>query len=98
MEITQESKKIGDFICYKAITKNKRVVWFTPEIPLQFGPKQYRGLPGLILEVEIGKVSIVAVEIIFKPIDDIKQNYQGTVISEKNYKKKITEIAKRIGF
>lgn len=97
-KITQESKQIGKYLCYKAISKNSRIVWFTPEIPLQFGPKQFKGLPGLILEVEIGKISIIASEITFKPIDTIKQNFKGTVISETDYKKKISEMAKSIGF
>ncbi|MCT4700046.1 GLPGLI family protein [Tenacibaculum haliotis] len=97
-KITQESKQIGKYICYKAISKNNRIVWFTPEIPLQFGPKQLKGLPGLILEVEIGKISIIASEITFKPIDSIKQNFKGTVISESDYRKKISEMAKSIGF
>lgn len=56
-QITKESKKIDDFICYKAIlVKNEKKIiveaWFCPQIPVSFGPKEYNGLPGLILELK----------------------------------------------
>lgn len=62
-EITNESKNIDGFICYKAICKfeefdkyrNKSLVftpevWFTPSLPYPYGPKGLDGLPGLVLE------------------------------------------------
>ncbi|WP_340064025.1 GLPGLI family protein [Ascidiimonas aurantiaca] len=58
-QLTDEKKKIGDFICYKA-TYQKKVLdnsflvtaWYAPNIPLAFGPGEYAGgLPGLIMEV-----------------------------------------------
>ncbi len=60
MSALPDSKKIGDYICYKATTivenhrkiKSEIVVWFTPEIPFQYGPKNYGGLPGLILALQ----------------------------------------------
>ncbi|MDO5616595.1 MAG: GLPGLI family protein [Cruoricaptor ignavus] len=54
-EITNEEKKINDFTCYKAMGKfrgREYVVWFTPEIPVPYGPWKLGGLPGLILEAE----------------------------------------------
>lgn len=59
-KITKETKKIGDYDCYKATKKvllNNRLpimvsAWFTPEIPFSFGPKGYGGLPGLILALD----------------------------------------------
>jgi len=55
-EISNESKKIGNYTCYKAVknctTCNSiQEVWFTPEIPVPFGPIGYGGLPGLIISV-----------------------------------------------
>ncbi|UAM97891.1 GLPGLI family protein [Polaribacter litorisediminis] len=76
-EITQESKKIGNYLCYKAIDiastnrKMKPVVWFTPEIPVSFGPLKYNGLPGLVLLVEMYKRTISVSEIILNPKDEI---------------------------
>lgn len=65
-EITLEVKQIGEFKTRKAITftnvfdprenkniKQKAVAWFAPDIPIQFGPEGYGGLPGLILELQV---------------------------------------------
>jgi GLPGLI family protein len=76
-EITQESKKIGNYLCYKSIDINstnrkmKPVVWFTPEIPVSFGPLKYNGLPGLVILVEMYKRTISVSEIILNPKDEI---------------------------
>lgn len=62
--IKPEMKKIGDYLVYKAVTKeiieNSKgrfvhpiIAWFAPEIPFSFGPMGYSGLPGLILELEV---------------------------------------------
>lgn len=47
-KITTETKKINNFLCYKAIPIEAR---FCPEIPLPYGPENYAGLPGSIFEV-----------------------------------------------
>lgn len=52
-QITNETKKIKNYTCYKATTTfrgNNFVVWFTPEIPINAGPWKWYGLPGLIVE------------------------------------------------
>jgi len=57
--ISDETKKIGKYTCYKAITKNFRgrnyEVWFTYDIPVPNGPWKFHGLPGLIMEVHDDK-------------------------------------------
>ena len=88
-ELSKETKKIGDYTCYKAncILKNignkglgeKKVeVWFTKEIPIQLGPVGLTGLPGLILEANFFKVSYVA--------SNIKLNVEGNVEIKKPQK------------
>tara|TARA_R110000751_G_scaffold287399_1_gene392086 strand:- start:1265 stop:1525 length:261 start_codon:yes stop_codon:yes gene_type:complete len=37
------------------IVKRDFTAWYTPEIPVQYGPYVYSGLPGLILEVQVGE-------------------------------------------
>jgi GLPGLI family protein len=59
-EITNETKQIGTFTCYKAIgtdselwgNSRKYIVWFTPTPNLNVGPKQLQGLPGMIVTAE----------------------------------------------
>jgi len=53
--ISKENKKFGRFLCQKAeadVRGRHYFVWFTPEIPVGFGPWKLYGLPGLILEAE----------------------------------------------
>ncbi|MFD2561501.1 GLPGLI family protein [Aquimarina rubra] len=56
--LTEVSKQIDKYLCYKAILKNsnKKVeAWYTKDIKVTHGPKGYYGLPGLILELKEDK-------------------------------------------
>lgn len=77
-EITTKTRKIGKYLCYMAtaieqverdgkINKTKVIAWFTTDIPISFGPKTYSGLPGLVLEVNIGIITIKATKIRLNP-------------------------------
>jgi GLPGLI family protein len=49
------SKKINEFLCFKASTifrGRSYIAYFTPEIPISFGPFKFDNLPGLVLQVE----------------------------------------------
>lgn len=51
--IKDETKKIGQFVCKKAICEfrgRNYTAWFTTQVPLPFGPWKLQGLPGIILE------------------------------------------------
>lgn len=79
-EITSESKTIQNFTCYKAIAyfefeneKYPEYAWFTPEIPHKIGPELCINLPGLVLEYQTSKFSIVAKSIKYKIDDKIKE-------------------------
>ncbi len=72
--ISYEKKVIGGFKCYKATKKCKCgqdiVAWFTPEIPVPFGPAGYAGAPGLILQVTFFKhtLRLKKIKLFKKPI------------------------------
>lgn len=100
--ITNEKKTIQDFTCYKA-TKIKKVVnqkgtfnhevtaWFCPEIPFSYGPNEYNGLPGLILElIEMPANHFVLKSISLKRKDlKITGLEKLTKVEEENYYKTI---------
>jgi GLPGLI family protein len=61
--------------------------WYTPEIPVSQGPEGYWGLPGLILEVNDGKTTILCSKVVLNPKDkaDIKAPTTGKEVSQKEY-------------
>lgn len=79
--ISNESKKIEGFLCYKAtievtkrikknLFKNHTIIaWFSPSIPFSFGPKEYCNLPGIILELVDDKITFLASKIELKVTD-----------------------------
>lgn len=95
--ITQESKKIGKYTCFKATTSYmmetvrgekeiKATAWYTQDIPFPFGPANYSGLPGLILEIESQGVIIFANKInLSKRKCKIEEPKKGKLISDKEY-------------
>jgi len=104
-QITTEKKKIGHYVCYKATTEKKTennsgvftknvVAWYTPDIPLNLGPKNYRGLPGLILELQEGKLIFYANKIKLNTLRNlsIKKPTKGKKITLSDYKKLMKRI------
>lgn len=61
--------------------------WYTPEIPVSQGPEGYWGLPGLILEVNDGRTTILCSKVVLNPKDkvEIKPITKGKVVSQKEY-------------
>ena len=63
------------------------IAWYSPEIPVNQGPENYWGLPGLILEVNDGRTTILCSKIVLNSKDkvEIKPSKKGKVISQKDY-------------
>lgn len=61
--------------------------WYTPEIPVNQGPENYWGLPGLILEINDGTTTILCSKVVLNAKDkvDIKPSKKGKVITQKDY-------------
>ncbi|WP_299522427.1 GLPGLI family protein [uncultured Lutibacter sp.] len=103
-KITQESKQIGDYTCFKAIKKDsiatnkKTIAWFTPQIPISLGPREFNGLPGLILDVNYSELRFKAtkIEINQKNMGKIKKPTKGKKITEAEYKEITSEAGKNI--
>jgi GLPGLI family protein len=91
-------------LCYKAIDiasenkKMKPIVWFTPQIPVSFGPLDYSGLPGLVILVEMSKRTISVSEIILNPKDEIiiKKPIKGKKMTAEESRKRGADFWKSI--
>jgi GLPGLI family protein len=60
--------------------------WFTMDIPISNGPGIYQGLPGLILELNEGNITILCNKIEMNPEDfEIKKPKTGKEISSKDF-------------
>lgn len=96
-ELKNETKKIQDLTCYKAIghTSHKEgdktftkdlIAWYCPELPNSFGPDGYGKLPGLILELQINKVLFGAKKINLKNKHfDFQFPTKGKVVNSEEY-------------
>lgn len=63
--------------------------WYTPEISVNNGPGMYWGLPGLILEVNDGRQTIVCSKIVLNPKDKvaIKEPTKGKTVTQAKFEK-----------
>lgn len=67
--------------------------WYSPEIPINQGPEGYWGLPGLILEVNDGKTTILCSKIVLnaKEKAEIKAPTNGKEVSQAEYDETVTK-------
>lgn len=104
--ISKETKIIGNYQCYKATAMysfySKRanqsfdvniIAWFSPQIPLPFGPSGYDGLPGLVLEAQIGGFYFVASKITINDENlSIEKPIKGKQVSYSEYDKIVEKV------
>ena len=67
--------------------------WFTPMIPVKNGPAEYGGLPGLILELNIDRQTILCSKIVVNPTDgmEIKKPAKGKEVTREEFNKIVKE-------
>lgn len=98
-ELSNSSKMIGKYKCYKATTfyivvndagsfKKNVIAWYCPEIPYMYGPSGFFGLPGLILELTDDKRTYSATEISLNQSDyNIVKPKKGVIITQEEFEK-----------
>ena len=73
---------------FTTVTKPRTTtVWYTPQIPVSNGPSNYFGLPGLILEVNDGKLTLVCTKIVLNPeeVVEIAEPAKGKKVSQEEF-------------
>lgn len=109
-QIKNESKRINSFICYKAVGERKLknskgefteevIAWFTPNIPYSFGPADFVGLPGLILELSTKNFKYRAIKIeLNKSNIELKEPSKGRKVTKEEFDRLCVKYAKEMGF
>ena len=93
-ETKTDDKKTTNFTDgWEMPTEMVVTAWYTPDIPVNQGPENYWGLPGLILEVNDGKTIILCSKIVMntKEKKEIKAPSKGKVVTQAEYDKIVTE-------
>ncbi len=77
----------------KIIDSTEVEAWYTPQIPVSHGPSEYWGLPGLILEVNVGNTTMLCSKIVMNPEEkeEIVAPDKGKVVTKIEYQATITE-------
>ena len=74
----------------KTVTDTIKVeAWYTPQIPVSHGPDKFWGLPGLILEVNDGRKTLLCTKVVLNPADgvEIKKPRKGKKVNREEYAK-----------
>lgn len=82
------SKTLNEEGEFTTVTKPRTTaVWYTPQIPVSNGPSDFYGLPGLILEVNDGKLTLVCTKIVINPKEllVIEEPKKGKEVSQKEF-------------
>jgi len=102
-KMTSESKTILGYTCLKASYTSETdtvVAWFTPQIPLAAGPKNFGKLPGMILELDHnnGSGMFIATEIVDEKVGDniIDKPKKGKKYTRKEFKALVDEKMKEM--
>jgi len=69
------------------------VAWYTPQVPVSHGPSEFWGLPGLIMEVQSGKTTILCSKLILNPKEkvDIEAPSKGKQVTQKEFQDMVLE-------
>lgn len=103
-EVAKDSTKTNNPMDEIEIPKEIEVTaWYTPQIPINQGPDEYWGLPGLILEVNAGRTTILCSKIVINPHEkeDIQALTKGKEVTRQEYndivKQKVEEMRENFG-
>lgn len=75
--------------------------WYTTEVPVNNGPSRYQGLPGLILEIQDGDLTLLCSKIVLNPKEkiDITKPEKGQKVTQEKFDrimdKKMKEMEER---
>jgi len=95
-QLSDETKKMGDYTLQKATTKfggRNWTAWFNKEINISEGPYKFRGLPGLIFQLEDSKSNFIFTLVKSKKL---KETYDTLGFVETFYGRKPLQISEKM--
>ena len=93
-EVKKDTTKPADPMDMIEIPKEIEVTaWFTPQIPVNNGPGEYGGLPGLILELNVYRTTLLCSKIVMNPkaAEKIEPPTKGKQVTREEYVKIVKE-------
>ena len=93
-EAKTDSTKVDDPMDQIEIPKEVIVTaWYTPQVPVGHGPGEYSGLPGLILELNVHRTTLLCSKIIMNPkeAEKIEAPTKGKEVSREEYTRIVKE-------
>ncbi|MEL1243694.1 GLPGLI family protein [Flavobacterium sp. DGU11] len=83
----EEMKKTNFMDMVEMPTERTITAWYTPEIPVNQGPANYWGLPGLILEVSDDKTVLLCSKVVLNPKEksEIKAPKKGEKVTQEQF-------------
>lgn len=93
-EVSKDSSQIQDPMDLIEIPEEIEVTaWFTPQIPVSNGPGEYAGLPGLILELNMYRTTLLCSKIVMNPkaAEKIEAPKKGKKLSREEYIKTVQD-------
>lgn len=95
-QLSDETKKMGDYTLQKATTKfggRNWTAWFNKDINISEGPYKFRGLPGLIFQLEDSKSNFIFTLVKSKKL---KETYDTLGFVETFYGRKPLQISEKM--
>lgn len=93
-EVKKDSTQSEDPMDMIEIPKEIEVTaWFTPQIPVSNGPGEFAGLPGLILELNVYRTTLLCSKIVMNPkeAEKIEPPKKGKEVTRAEYVKIVKE-------
>lgn len=87
---TYKTQSLNDNGQFEEVEKERETVaWYTMEIPIANGPSNFQGLPGLILEINDGELTLVCTKITLNPDKkfELEMPSKGKKVSQEAFEK-----------
>jgi len=86
---TYKTKTMNEDGNMETVEKDRvTTAWYTMQIPVNNGPENYHGLPGLILEINDGELTLVCNKLVINPTEKTKitEPKKGKVVTQEKFK------------